>query len=219
MLGFIPISKKIHLLFGGELDKIFINLFDGNPDNFLDEIIFAKLQQILDNPSQKYTKKDIFDTCLRHINKNLDWQNALRITLTLHKLIHHSGDGLLQVLNSKKTAQLADFKPPKSASKHNGHHLIVSPYFAYVQKLAYCYQDLSICFTQQLGTLEKILQKNNMTLLHFLSKVQNLLRTLLKVRHLRFYFIIMVSSSCLSLSPQFMSSKRPFSLNKLFIFV
>jgi len=104
---------------------------DANVETFLDEIAFGskllefcffsisqELQKILENPSQKYTKKDIYDTFLRHINKNIDWQNALRITLTLHKLIHHSGDELLQVLNSKKTAQIADFKPNKNASSN-----------------------------------------------------------------------------------------------------
>lgn len=181
MLGFIPISKKIHLLFGGELDKIFLNLLDGKADIFLDEIVFSKLMTILDNPNPKYAKKDIFDTFLRHINKTVDWQNALRITLTLHKLIHHSGDEILEVLNSKKCAQISDFKPPKNTPKNSGHHLLVSPYFTYVQKLAYCYQDLTVCFTHELKTLEKILQRNNMTLLHFLSKVQNILRTLLKI--------------------------------------
>jgi len=181
MLGFAPISKKISLLFSGELDKALINVLSGHHETFIDEQNFHKLNDLFDNHNHKYTKTDAINGFLRYIDRNVEWTNALRILMVVHRLIHTQGEALSPIVNSKKTLKLTEFKIVKSSTKQICHAAILAPYLGYLQKLTHAYSDLHVCFTHDSKDLEVVLQKNNMSILHFLSKVQNMIRNLFKV--------------------------------------
>jgi len=57
---------------------------------------------------------------------------------------------------------------------------MVPHYYKYIQKLSYNYDDLSICFFPD-DEFSKKLKENNLSLLHFISKVQNILGYLVGV--------------------------------------
>jgi len=145
MLGFAPISKKISLLFSGELDKVpflpnfssnfssqvLINLLSGHHETFIDENYFhsnsstksslnfaLELNDLLDNHNHKYTKTDVINGFLRYIDRNVEWTNALRILMVVHRLIHTQGEALSPIVNSKKTTKLTEFKIVKSSTSN-----------------------------------------------------------------------------------------------------
>jgi len=57
---------------------------------------------------------------------------------------------------------------------------MIPHYYKYIQKLSYNYDDLSICFFPD-DEFSKKLKENNLSLLHFISKVQNILGYLVGV--------------------------------------
>lgn len=65
---------------------------------------------------------------------------------------------------------------------------MVVSYYTYLQKLGYNYADLNICFFAKNNLTEKLVD-NNLSLLHFLSKLQNILNQLLKVKTWNFQCI------------------------------
>ncbi len=154
-----------------------------------------ELNDLLDSHNHKYTKTDVINGFLRYIDRNVEWTNALRILMVVHRLIHTQGEALGPIVNSKKTTKLTEFKIVKSSTSNLVlcgqfslisleqicHAAILAPYLSYLQKLTHAYADLSVCFTHETKQLEAVLQKNNMSILHFLSKIQNMIRNLFKV--------------------------------------
>jgi hypothetical protein len=57
---------------------------------------------------------------------------------------------------------------------------MVPHYSNYLHKLSYNYDDLKVCFVSDNELLEN-LKRNNLTMFHFMTKVQNMLSYLLKV--------------------------------------
>ena len=58
---------------------------------------------------------------------------------------------------------------------------MVPHYYKYLQKLSYNYDDLGVCFYPTEEFVNR-LKENNLSLLHFISKVQNILKYLIDVR-------------------------------------
>ena len=59
--------------------------------------------------------------------------------------------------------------------------MLVEAYQNYLKKLNYNYEDFKVIFNHTIDLYQHLLQQN-LTLLHLLSKVQNILSLLLKVR-------------------------------------
>lgn len=111
--------------------------------------------------------------------------------MVLHKLILIIGEDFCHMYNAKPTLLCAAFKAqnnnqskliiPQFTPKENSLHSKMIPFYdSYLQKLCYNYEDLKVCFYPN-GQLHEYITQNNMTMLHFLSKIQNMLNYLLNV--------------------------------------
>lgn len=117
--------------------------------------------------------------------------------MVFHKLTHIQGDLLTDFLIENQVEALAKFKVPNTPlSKYLTceykclyiffletyvHSAMASHYYKYLQKLSHNYEDLSICFFTNTD-FPKRLKENNLSVMHFLSKVQNMLKYLVEVR-------------------------------------
>lgn len=113
--------------------------------------------------------------------------------MTIHKLIHTIGGDFISIFGPQKIENISKFPTDKTnisidISRNNPliyletlvHSAMVVSYYTYLQKLGYNYADFSICFFAKNNLTEKLVD-NNLSLLHFLSKLQNILNHLIKV--------------------------------------
>lgn len=172
-------KKKILSMFTSGLDKLIITVLNENLNGFIDEDACEQLVVILENKSPKYTSQEALDSLLKHARKPMSWPAALRTLMVFHKLTHMHGNVLSDFMVSNQLDNLAQFKSANTPLSKEA-LAMVPHYYKYIQKLSYNYDDLSICFFPD-DDFSKKLQENNLSLLHFISKVQNILGYLVGV--------------------------------------
>jgi len=172
-------KKKFFSLFTSGLDKLIFSVLNENLNGFIDEDACEQLVLILEDKSPKYTSQEALDSLLKHARKPMSWPAALRTLMVFHKLTHMHGNVLADFLVSNQLDNLAQFKSANTPLSKEALTMIPH-YYKYIQKLSYNYDDLSICFFPD-DEFSKKLKENNLSLLHFICKVQNMLGYLVGV--------------------------------------
>jgi len=177
MSGF---KKRLSFMFSSSLERDILSLFHGEVTGFINEETCEELAAILENRSSKHSRQEAVDCLSKQTKKATNWPFALRTLMVFHKLTHMQGDILTDFLTNNQMDTLAQFQVPKTPLKTFIHSAMVSHYYKYLQKLSYNYEDLSVCFFTAADFPQR-LKENDLSVLHFISKVQNILKYLLEL--------------------------------------
>lgn len=69
-----------------------------------------ELKEILENKNERFPAKESLVQLLKFMNKDLNWQTALRSLMIIHRLIHDQGEAFTTELYATKIKLFADFK-------------------------------------------------------------------------------------------------------------
>jgi len=179
----MPFKKNLSLLFASDTTKTLCALIDENPLNYTNEKLFEKLIDLYDNTDPKATKEEVCEKLLIQAGKQKTWAGALSSLMIIHRVIHKLGSqgfNPVNIGNAKETSHFSQFKSKDTSPAGLLHGPHVTYYFKYLKRLSYGYDDFHICFFPH-KTLPESFLRDNLSFIHFLSRLQNLMESILQI--------------------------------------
>jgi hypothetical protein len=136
-----------------------------------------------DSANPTATKEEVCEKLLLQAGKQKTWASSLSSLMLIHRVIHKLGSqgyNPVNIGNAKETSHLSRFKSKDQSPASLLHAPHVTYYFKYLKRLSYGYDDFHICFFPH-KTLPESFLRDNLSFIHFLTRLQNLIGSVLQI--------------------------------------